>query len=106
MAHAKVESDISKFLENIAGEKFEIQDRLVDGTANFLYRIKSNSGKTYILKHAEPFIKTNPGFAFPTQRMDFESGILQKLPDALPADNIVQPVQVINYDSENHNLLL
>jgi 5-methylthioribose kinase len=108
MTTERVDAAVSSFLETaLPGEKLEIQDRLVDGTANFLYRVKSStSGKTYIIKHAEPFIKNNPTVQFPTNRMDFEAGVLMKLPAVLLLDDVVQPVHVFKYDTENHNLLM
>jgi Ser/Thr protein kinase RdoA (MazF antagonist) len=104
MTEIRVENDLAAFLATGFREKLEIQDRIVEGSANFLYRVKSTTGKTYILKHAEPFIKNNPSVAFPAERMDFEAGILLKV--ASLADNVVQPVQILEYDAAHHNLLM
>jgi 5-methylthioribose kinase len=102
----RVEKELADFLSTGFSQKLEIQDPLVEGSANFLYRVKSESGEAYILKHAENFIKNNPGVAFPAKRMDFEAGILTALASVLPEDDVVQPVQVIKYDAARHNLLL
>jgi Phosphotransferase enzyme family len=106
MTTAQVNSLLATETFNVAGEQYTVQDRLEDGSANFLYRVRSSQGDTYILKHAEPFIRTNPGVRFPSERMDFEASILQQLPTVLPADDIVNPVQVIAYESPEHNMLL
>jgi 5-methylthioribose kinase len=54
-------------------------EALTGGTANFVWRIRTLLGRSSVVKHAEPFIKTNENFKFPVVRMDFEARALEVL---------------------------
>ncbi|KAF2811239.1 kinase-like protein [Mytilinidion resinicola] len=80
---------------------------LTGGTANYVWRLTMHSGSTLILKHAEPFIASNPSMAFPVDRMDFEARALRDLPPLLlaaGAPTAVQPVPLIEYVADDHML--
>jgi Ser/Thr protein kinase RdoA (MazF antagonist) len=83
--------------------KYELQE-LTGGTANFVFRVTHENRKTTIIKHAEPFIRTNPDFKFPQLRMDFEARVLSEVPSVLVQDDIVQPISLLGYDSKEHIL--
>lgn len=52
---------------------------LTGGTANYVWRIRTLLGRSSIVKHAEPYVKTNKTFEFPVVRMDFEAKALEVL---------------------------
>src|ERR1700761_7258904 len=83
--------------------KYELQE-LTGGTANFVFRVTDENRKTTIIKHAEPFIRTNPDFKFPQLRMDFEARVLSEVSSVLVQDDIVQPISLLGYDSKEHIL--
>lgn len=78
---------------------------LAGGSANFVWRLLDSSGKSIIIKHAEPYVKTSPGLSFPVDRMDFEHKALTSLPMPLTPYSISLP-QVYHYDFSNHVLTM
>jgi len=81
-------------------------ESLSGGTANYVWRIATLLGRTSIIKHAEPFIASNPAFQFPQDRMDFEALALREIPAALKTttDNTVILPALFYYDAEAHVL--
>ena len=79
---------------------------LAGGNANFLWRALDRSGKSIIIKHAEPYVKTAPGLSFPVDRMDFENNAMVNLPDLCDPISIVSVVKVYHYDSHDHVLTM
>jgi aminoglycoside phosphotransferase (APT) family kinase protein len=72
---------------------------LSGGTANFVFRLTSTAaGTTSIIKHAEPFVRSNPAIKLPTDRMDFEAKALEIMPSVLPHNHVVQPAPFLGYD--------
>src|ERR1700761_7452573 len=81
--------------------EYKLQE-LTGGTANFVFRLTDEHGNTSVIKHAEPFIRTNPGFKFPQVRMDSEARVLREIPKVLAQDDMVKPVSLLGYDSKEH----
>ena len=79
---------------------------LAGGSANFAWRLLDRSGKSIIIKHAEPYIKTAPGLSFSTDRMNFEHGAMTCLPPLLDTSSVVSGAEVYQYDSRNHVLMM
>ena len=79
---------------------------LAGGSANFLWRALDRTGKSIIIKHAEPYVKTAPGLSFPVDRMDFENNAMTSLPGLLDASSIVSVAEVYQYDSHDHVLTM
>lgn len=105
---------------------------LTGGTANFVWRatLPTTPPSTIIIKHAEPFIASNPSMAFPPARMAFEARALTALPPLLkdlatpdmdldldptatldpatptPPTLPVRPVPLLAHDAANHILHL
>jgi 5-methylthioribose kinase len=79
-------------------------EELSGGTANFVFRVKDENGKTTIIKHAEPFLRSNPDFKLPQVRMDAEARVLGSIANILPHDDIVHPAALLGYDSKEHIL--
>ena len=79
---------------------------LSGGTANFVWRLLDRSGKGIIIKHAEPYIRTSPGFPFPVDRMNFEHHAMTCLPALLDPSSIASVAEVYQYDSHSHVLLM
>ena len=77
---------------------------LTGGTANFVWRLTSNTGKTSIIKHAESFVRFSPQIKQPTDRMDFEAKIQEALPLVLDQDDVVQTAPFFGYDQSAHIL--
>lgn len=101
---------------------------LTGGTANFVWRatLPTTPPSTIIIKHAEPFIASNPSMAFALARMAFEARALTALPPLLkdlatpdlnldattttttptPPTLPVRPVPLLAHDAANHILHL
>ena len=79
---------------------------LAGGSANFVWRLLDRSGKSIIIKHAEPYIKTAPGLSFPVDRMNFEHGAMTCLPPLLDPSSVVSVAEVYQYDSRGHVLMM
>jgi len=54
-------------------------EELRGGSLNFVWRIQSKSGKSFIIKHAPPYIASLPEIAFDNSRIVFEANILKAL---------------------------
>ena len=79
---------------------------LAGGSANFVWRISDRSGKSIIIKHAEPYVKTAPHLSFPVDRMDFEHEAMTSVSPLLDPNPIVSVAEVYRYDPDNHILML
>ena len=79
---------------------------LAGGSANFLWRVLNRTGKSIIIKHAEPYIKSAPGLSFPVDRMDFENNAMVSLPGLFDANSIVSVAEVYQYDYHDHVLIM
>lgn len=74
--------DLENYLHS-QGMEYASVEPLNGGTANFVWRLTLPSGETRVAKHAEPYIKNNPAFAFNVDRMSFEGNALALLPQTL-----------------------
>ena len=79
---------------------------LAGGTANFLWRLHDRTGKSIIIKHAEPYIKTAPGLSFPVDRIDFENNAMVILPGLFDASSTVSATEIYHYDPHGHVLIM
>ena len=86
---------------------------LPGGSGNFIWLIEDVGHPKTILKHAEPYVKSNPQLAFPQERMDFEARAIQQLGSAAAFEDAsfvalptIAPPTVHSYDQENHTLLM
>ena len=79
---------------------------LAGGSANFVWRLLDRSGKSIIIKHAEPYVKTAPGLSFPVDRMNFEYNAMSCLPPLLDRSSTVAVAEVYEYDSQRHVLMM
>ena len=79
---------------------------LAGGTANFAWRLLDRSGKSIIIKHAEPYIRTAPSLSFSTERMNFEHSAMTCLPQLLDPSPVVSVAEVYQYDSLSHVLMM
>ena len=79
---------------------------LEGGSANFVWRIQERSGKSIIIKHAEPYVKNAPGLSFAVDRMDFECHAMECVPLLSDPSSIVSLPEVYRYDSDRHVLMM
>ena len=79
---------------------------LSGGSANFLWRLRDRSGKSIIVKHAEPYIKTAPRLSFPVDRMSFEHKAMSCLPLLLDPSSLVSVAKIYHHDSHKHMLMM
>ena len=79
---------------------------LAGGSANFVWRLADRSGKSVIIKHAEPYVKTAPGLSFPVDRMDFEHKAMTSVSPLLDPNPVISVAEVYRYDSNNHILMI
>lgn len=79
---------------------------LVGGTANFVWRLLEKSGRSIIIKHAEPYVKLAPGLPFSVDRMDFEHKAMTSVPPLLDPSSVVSVPEVYRYDSDSHVLVI
>ena len=79
---------------------------LAGGSANFVWRLLDRSGKSIIIKHAEPYVKTAPGISFPVDRMDFEHKAMTSLSPLLDQSSVISIAGVYQYDSDSHLLMI
>ena len=79
---------------------------LAGGTANFVWRLLERSGRSIIIKHAEPCVKTAPGLSFSVDRMDFEHRAMTSVPPLLDPSPQVSIPEVYQYDSDCHVLMI
>ena len=85
---------------------FNSLQMLAGGSANFVWRLFDRSGKSVIIKHAEPYVKTAPGLSFPVDRMDFEHKAMTSVSPLLDPSPIISVAEVYRYDSESHILMI
>ncbi len=64
-----------KFVSDVADSS--PLEELRGGSLNFVWRIQSKSGKSFIIKHAPPYIASQPEIAFDNSRIVFEANILK-----------------------------
>lgn len=79
---------------------------LTGGSANFVWRLSERFGKSVIIKHAEPYIKTAPRLSFSVDRMDFEHKAMTSIPTLLTPSSPVSVPEVYQYNSDNHVLMI
>lgn len=79
---------------------------LTGGSANFVWRLFEKSGRSVIIKHAEPYVKVAPGLSFPASRMDFEHKAMTSMPLLLDPRSLVSVPEVYQYDSDSHVLMM
>lgn len=79
---------------------------LAGGTANFVWCLLERSGKSIIIKHAEPYVKIAPGLSFSVDRMDFEHKAMTFVPPLLDPSSVVSVPEVYQYDSDSHVLTI
>ena len=83
--------------------KFQSTQQLSGGSANFVWRLIEDSGKSVIIKHAEPYIAASAGrMPFPVDRMDFENAALAIIPEHVGENESITTPRVYHYDSQNH----
>jgi tRNA A-37 threonylcarbamoyl transferase component Bud32 len=98
--------DLKEYLQ-FNGVEFDTIEELSGGTANFVWRVKETSGRSTIIKHAEPFVKNNANMPFPVDRMNFEARALKDIPLLLPTtDGLVHPPELYHYDDANHVMMM
>ncbi|KAG6846035.1 hypothetical protein H0H87_006399 [Tephrocybe sp. NHM501043] len=82
---------------------------LSGGTANFTYRIHImkpiDDQETFVLKHAEPFIKGST-FPFSVDRQIFESEAMMRVKAWLTADSLVTVPTIYKFDKEQHVIIM
>ncbi len=96
------------YLGKIGDTKLDLNSLrlLAGGSANFVWRLLDSSGRSVIIKHAEPYVKVAPGMSFPVARMDFEHKAMTSVPPLLdPATAVVVP-EVYEYDCQSHVLMI
>ena len=79
---------------------------LAGGSANFVWRCFDQSGKSIIIKHAEPYVKNAPRLSFAVDRMDFEHKAMTSVSPLLDPNPIVSVAEVYRYNSDNHILMI
>ncbi|CAF9934246.1 MAG: hypothetical protein ALECFALPRED_005895 [Alectoria fallacina] len=76
------------------------------GTANFVWRLLERSGRSIVIKHAEPYVKVATGLPFSVDRMDFEHKAMTSVPPLLDPSSVVSVPEVYRYDSDSHVLVI
>ena len=99
---------LKAYLDKLGNTELDLNSLqlLAGGSANFLWRLRDRTGKSIIIKHAEPYIKTAPGLSFPVNRMDFENNAMTRLPGLFDANSIVSVAEVYRYDPHGHVLTM
>ncbi|KAK5201209.1 kinase-like domain-containing protein [Cryomyces antarcticus] len=101
------DSDITSYLATLNIIPTTLS-QLNGGTANLAWRIRDSTNRSIIIKHAEPYIRTNASILLPTDRMDFEHVALTTL-TLPPQPHIDIPIalpSVYHYNSTRHVLLM
>lgn len=95
-------------LDKLNDAKFDLNSLqlLAGGSANFVWRLLEVSGKSIIVKHAEPYVKVAPGMSFPVVRMDFEHRAMTSVPPLLDPSMVVSVPEVYQFDHDNHILMI
>jgi thiamine kinase-like enzyme len=89
-----------------AGVEYTSVEELSGGTANYVWRVYEKSGRTIVVKHAEPHVKINKAISFPQARMDFEARSLKLITSEIPHDDLIHLPEVYKYDDQQHLLFL
>ena len=80
------------------------------GSLNFVWRIQSRSGKSFIIKHAPPYIASMPDIAFDNSRIEFEANILRAFQFRNELTQLtglgVRPPEFLGNDHPRHLLLM
>ena len=99
---------LKAYLDKLGNTELDLNtlQLLAGGSANFLWRLRDRTGKSIIIKHAEPYIKTAPGLSFPVNRMDFENNAMSRLPGLFDESSIVSVAEVYRYDPHGHVLTM
>ena len=83
---------------------------LEGGNLNHVWRIRSDSGMTYILKYAPPYVASVPEIALDDSRIEFEGRILRALRSRSEFSQMeafgVRPPEILGQDSSRHFLLM
>ena len=99
---------LEAYLGKLGGTELDMTtlQLLAGGSANFVWRLLEKSGRSIIIKHAEPYVKAAPGLSFPVVRMDFEHEAMTFVPPLLVPSSAVSVPEVYQYDSERHVLII
>ena len=90
---------------DVAKVESQSVQQLSGGTFNFVWRLIDESGKSVIVKHAEPYVAVSAGqMPFPVDRMDHENAALTILPEYVANDSSIKLPRIYNYDNQNHVL--
>ncbi len=85
-------------------------EQLRGGSLNFVWRIRSTSGQSFIIKHAPPYIASAPEIAFDNSRILFEANILKAFQFRSELNQLtglgVRPPEFLGNDSSGHLLLM
>lgn len=85
-------------------------EKLRGGRLNFVWRIQSTSGKSFIIKHAPPYIASVPDIAFDNSRIVFEANILKAFQFRSELNQLkgfgVRPPEFLGSDNCRHLLLM
>jgi len=85
-------------------------EELKGGRLNFVWRIQSTSGKSFIIKHAPPYIASKPDIAFDNSRIEFEANILRAFQFRNELTQLtgrgVRPPEFLGHDHPRHLLLM
>ncbi|KAK7705433.1 hypothetical protein SLS57_010087 [Botryosphaeria dothidea] len=93
--------DLENYLHS-QGMEYASVEPLNGGTANFVWRLTLPSGETRVAKHAEPYIKNNPAFAFNVDRMSFEGNALALLPQTLSTTQLTPTAPSVRIPTLHH----
>ena len=95
---------VSGIIDSAAMEELE------GGSLNFVWRIQSASGNSFIIKHAPPYIASVPEIAFDSSRIVFEAAILKAFQFRSELNQLngfgVRPPDFLGNDSRRHLLLM
>ena len=96
------------YLDKIGDSKLDLNSLrlLAGGSANFVWRLLDFSGRSVIIKHAEPYVKVAPGMSFPVVRMDFEHKAMTLVPPLLDPTTAVSVPEVYKYECQSHVLMI
>jgi len=80
------------------------------GRLNFVWRIQSTTGKSFIIKHAPPYVASVPDIAFDNSRIVFEANILKAFQFRSELNQLngfgVRPPEFLGNDNRKHLLLM
>lgn len=85
-------------------------ETLQGGSLNFVWRIRSTSGKSVIIKHAPRYIASVPDIAFDNSRIVFEANILKAFQSRIELNQLkglgIRPPEYLGHDSGRHLLMM